>query len=102
MTRKGSAGFRARRAAVVAVREALERGEVPVEAPELVQGDPGEFWVWPDGRVFVRAPRGTGLQMVVGGSEGGEWWVAPPWADDMSRLCHWRAADGSRAVMDEV
>jgi hypothetical protein len=121
MVRKGSVGARARQAALAAVREALERGEVPLEAPELLQGNYGEFWVAPDGRVYVqpaeglsaeraRAQRVTEVQLVVdpggrsagGGGEGLEWRGRSPWTDDMSRLSHWQAADGSWLVIDEV
>ncbi|MGP3922858.1 hypothetical protein [Streptomyces sp. 8N616] len=122
MARKGSVGSKARRAALAAVREALERGEVPVEAPELFQGSYGEFWVAPDGRVYVRpaeelspgrarAQRISEVQLVVDpgggrsageGSPGLEWRGRTPWTDDLSRLSHWQAADGSWLVIDEV
>jgi hypothetical protein len=107
MARKGSVGTKARRAALTAVREALERGEVPVEAPELIQGNYGEFWVAPDGRVYVRPAhplsaeqareqRVAEVQLVIDpggrsageGSEGLEWREHTPWTDDMSRLSH--------------
>ncbi|MEU6083965.1 hypothetical protein [Streptomyces sp. NPDC047108] len=121
MARKGSVGSRAQRAALTAVREALERGEVPVEAPELVQRRSGDFWVAPDGRVYVRpvgvrssgaarAQRVPDVQLVVvpGGRMAGErpmgpeWRGRAPWTDDMSRLCHWQPADSSRLVIDEI
>ncbi|MET8679612.1 hypothetical protein ABZW18_19075 [Streptomyces sp. NPDC004647] len=121
MSRKGSAGSRARQVALSAVREALERGEVPIEAPELVHGNYGEFWVGPDGRVYIRptqelsaerarAQRVVDVQLVVdpGGRSAGEresgpeWRGSTPWNDDMSRLSHWQAADGSWLVIDEL
>ncbi|MEV6314325.1 hypothetical protein [Streptomyces sp. NPDC051776] len=121
MARKGSVGSRAHRAALKAVREALERGEVPVEAPDLVRGVSGDFWVAPDGRVYVRpvealssgtarAQRVPDVQLVVvpgsspagEGPAGPEWLGLAPWTDDMSRLCHWQPADSSRLVIDEV
>jgi hypothetical protein len=123
--RKGSVGAKARQTALRAVREALERGEVPVEAPELMQGDYGEFWVAPDGKVYVRseealsperarAERIVEVELVVvpGGraaaEEPGEERAGPQWRgtilwnDDLSRLAHWRAADGSWLVIDEL
>ncbi|MGP3982127.1 hypothetical protein [Streptomyces sp. KR80] len=121
MARKATAGTRAHQAALAAVREALERGEVPIEAPELIQGNYGEFWVAPDGRVYVRpaeplsaekarAQQVSEVQLVIdpGGRSAGEppedleWRGRTPWTDDMSRLSHWQAADGSWLVIDEV
>lgn len=120
MARKGSTGSRARQAALTAVREALQRGEVPLAAPDLVEGDYGGFWVAPDGGVYVpsakplpreraHARRASEVRLVVvlGGAGGdepgrGEWRGTIPWNDDTSRLTHWRAADGSWLVIDEV
>ncbi|MGP4002136.1 hypothetical protein [Streptomyces sp. 8N706] len=121
MARKVSAGSRARRAALSAVREALERGELPVEAAELLQGSDAEFWAGPDGRVYVRPLRalvaGSGpvqrapeVELVVdprgcSGSDAwfeSEWCGRALWSGDMSRLTHWRAADSTWPVLDEV
>ncbi|MFF3763512.1 hypothetical protein ACFYYR_05410 [Streptomyces sp. NPDC001922] len=120
MARKVCAGSRARRAALTAVREALERGEVPVDAPELVQLD-AECWLGPDGRLYVRSaplrpagavrlPFPAAAERVVDprGCSAGEPSYAPdwrrltPWIDDLSRLSRWREADGSWLVIDEV